>query len=138
MSAENLKDLMGDTMEKIRQMVDTDTIIGKAITVDGTTIIPVSKVTYGFGSGGGDIANKNQCQKDLFGGAGAAGISVIPIAFLHIKNGNLKVTQVEPYFSSVDRMLELAPEIIERIKNLFKKEESNTKDIDDITKNSDK
>ncbi len=135
MSSKSLTDLMSNNMEKIKEMVDTDTIVGKPIIVDNTTIIPISKVTYGFGSGGGDIESKTQSEKELFGGGSGAGISVVPVAFLHVKNGDLKVTQVEPYFSSVDRVIELAPDIIERIKNLFKKDKENSEEsVEDIDK----
>ncbi len=127
MGSENIKDLMDGTLEKIRAMVDTDTIVGKPIKIDGVTVVPISKVTYGFGSGGGDIASKTQPSKELFGGGGGAGISVVPIAFLHVKNGDVKVHQVEPYFSSIDRIIELAPDIIEKIKSLFKKDKSEEK-----------
>lgn len=128
MSAENVKDLMKETVEKIRNMVDTDTIIGKPITVDSSTIIPVSKITYGFGSGGSDSKSKKDTEKITFGGGGAAGVSVVPIAFLCIKDGNVKVLQVEPYFSSVDRIIELAPDIIDKIKGLFKKDKNSSKE----------
>lgn len=131
MGAENVKDLMKETVEKIKNMVDTDTIIGKPITVDSTTIIPVSKITYGFGSGASDSKDKKDSEKTTFGGGGAAGISVVPIAFLNIKDGDVKVLQVEPYFSSVDRIIELAPDIIDKIKGLFKKD----KKVDDCDEN---
>ena len=93
MSEHPINGLMGVTMEKIKEMVDVDTIIGKPIiAADGTTIIPVSKVSFGFASGGSDLPSKN--QSELFGGAGGAGISIQPLAFLVVANGDVKLIQM--------------------------------------------
>ena len=82
-----IQGMMGTAMQKIREMIDVNTIIGDPITTpDGTVIIPVSKVSFGFGSGGSDWPNKNTA-KDLFGGGAGAGISINPLAFLVISNG---------------------------------------------------
>ena len=86
-----LNDLMRSTMEKIHEMVDTNTIVGEPIaTADGVTLIPISKVSFGFGSGGGDYG---KAAKDGFGGGSAAGVKIDPVAFLVIKDG---VTRVLP------------------------------------------
>ena len=89
--------MLGTTMEKIKEMVDVDSVIGKPITTpDGTTVIPISKVSYGFASGGSDFPAKSQPAKDFFGGGAGAGITITPIAFLSICNGDVKLIQVEP------------------------------------------
>lgn len=129
MAANNVEEIMGGTMDQIKKMVDADTIIGKAIEcVDGTTIVPISKVTYGFGSGGADIASKNNPTANLFGGGGGAGVSIIPVAFLTVHQGNVKVVQVEPYTSSVDRAIEVVPDAVQRIIEIFKKNKEDKKE----------
>ena len=87
MAEHPIQGLMNVTMEKIHQMVDSNTIIGKPIiTEDGTTILPVSKVSFGFASGGTDFDGKNAANKDLFGGGSGAGVNIQPVAFLVLSN----------------------------------------------------
>ena len=78
MAEHPIEGMMGVTMEKIRQLVDANTIIGEPITVDGATIIPISRVTFGFASGGTDFDGKNAANKDLFGGGSGAGVNIQP------------------------------------------------------------
>lgn len=107
--------MMDVTMEKIRQMVDANTIIGNPInTADGTTILPVSKITYGFVSGGGDYAS-NKSSKDLFGGGSGAGVSVTPVAFLVLHQGNVRMIQIADKSSSIDRALNLIPDVMDKV-----------------------
>ncbi len=82
MAEHPIQGLMNVTMDKIRQMADSNTIIGKPIkTDDGTTILPVSKVSFGFASAGTDFDGKNAANKDLFGGGAGAGVNIQPVAF---------------------------------------------------------
>ena len=88
-----LEGLVTGAMDKIKEMVECETIVGKPITVgDGTTFIPVSKVSFGFASGGSELPSKN--TKDLFGGGSGAGITISPIAFIAISNGDVKLLQL--------------------------------------------
>lgn len=80
MAERPLEGMMSVTLDKIREMVGSNTIIGEPITLEGTTILPVSKVTFGFASGGSDFGAKT--TKELFGGGSGAGVSVTPVAFL--------------------------------------------------------
>ncbi len=110
----HLNDLMALTMEKIREMADSNTIIGNPITMqDGTTIIPVSRVTFGFASGGSDIGSKS--PKDLFGGGSGAGVSMSPVAFLVIKDGNVRTIQLAEGSSLTDRAIMMIPELLDRL-----------------------
>nr|WP_326184043.1 GerW family sporulation protein [uncultured Oscillibacter sp.] len=121
-----LNDLMRSTMEKIHEMVDTNTIVGEPInTVDGVTLIPISKVSFGFGSGGGDYGKPS---KDGFGGGSAAGVKIDPVAFLVIKDGATRVLPVAvPPVSTVDRVVEMVPDIMDKVEKYFdKKEEKET------------
>lgn len=123
MSEHPIQGLMGTTMQKIREMVDVNTIIGDPITVpDGTVIIPVSKVSFGFASGGSDLPTKQ--PKQTFGGGGGAGISIQPLAFLIVSNGNVKLLQMSSG-NTANNALNLVPEVIDKISGLFsgKKEE---------------
>lgn len=122
--------LLGVSMDKIKEMVDVNTVIGNPInTPDGTTIIPVSRVSYGFGAGGSDLPSKNQSSTGMFAGGSGAGITIQPIAFLVISNGNVRMMQVEPYVSSVDRIVASAPDMVDKIANLFKKDKDEPEEM---------
>ncbi len=119
--ANHLENMMDTTMEKIRQMVDVNTIIGEpVICPDGTVIIPVSKVSYGFASGGGDLPNKGGNSKDNFAGGSGAGVSIQPVAFLVVNNGNVKMLNME-FDGAVDRVIAMIPDITDKVGELFKK-----------------
>ncbi|MEE1125985.1 MAG: GerW family sporulation protein [Acutalibacteraceae bacterium] len=130
-----LEGLMGTTIEKINQMVDVNTVIGTPITSpDGTIIIPVSKVSYGFASGGSSFAVKSAPNKDLFGGGAGAGVSINPIAFIVISNGDAKVLTIdEPNSTTAEKAIAMAPDVIDKIVGIFnkdkKEEESETIDL---------
>ena len=134
MSEHPIQGMMDTTMEKIRKMVDVNTIIGDPITTpDGTVIIPVSKVSFGFGSGGSDWPNKNTA-KDLFGGGAGAGISINPLAFLVISNGEVKLLQMSFSSNTADKMVNMVPDVIDKISGLVsgssKKDAKEKKDKD--------
>ncbi len=116
----NIGNLMEVTMTKIREMVDVNTVIGDPInTADGITIIPVSKVSYGFGGGGSDYPVK---EKSGFGGGSGAGIKIDPIGFLIVKDGNVRMMNITPpAANSVDRIIEKAPELMDLIENFLEK-----------------
>ena len=119
-----LNDLMQSTMDRIREMVDTNTIVGQPITTpDGVTLIPISKVSFGFGSGGADYGKTT--PKENFGGGSAAGVRLDPVAFLVIREGNTRVLPVAvPPATTVDRVIDMVPDLLEKVeKYLDKKEE---------------
>ena len=115
-----LRGLMESTMAKVHEMVDTNTIVGQPITTpDGVTLIPISKVSFGFGSGGGDYGKP---AKDGFGGGSAAGVRIDPVAFLVIKDGITRVLPVSvPPVSSVERIVDLVPNVLDRVENFIDK-----------------
>lgn len=120
MSEHPIQGLMGTTMGKIREMVDVNTIIGDPITTpDGTVIIPVSKVGFGFAAGGSDFPSKQ--PKDIFGGGSGAGISIQPLAFLIVSNGDVKLLQMDNSKNTGDKMVNLVPDVIQKIGDLFNK-----------------
>ena len=123
MSENNIKGIMDVTMDKLRAVVDADTIIGSPMSVGNFTLIPVSKVSFGVASGGSDFATKN--QTGLFGGGGGAGVSISPIAFIAINGDNVKMLPVYNELTTVEKAVSMAPEILEKAKDLFPKKENN-------------
>ena len=120
----SLIDLMDASMSKIREMVDSNTIIGKPITTeDGITILPVSKVSFGFASGGTDFNGKNAANKDLFGGGSGAGVNIQPVAFLVIKDGCVRTIQLSDNADTINRALTMLPELVDKVAALIKKDE---------------
>ncbi len=114
--------IMEGTIEKMRSMVDTSTIIGEPIVAGDVTLIPVSKVSYGFGSGGTDLPSKQ--SNDLFGGGSGGGMSISPVAFIVIENGKCRMMQISNYTSSADRAIAMIPELVDRVTELLKTEKN--------------
>ncbi|MDO4459616.1 MAG: GerW family sporulation protein [Clostridia bacterium] len=113
MSENKVNGLLETTIEKIKGMADVNTVIGDQITTpDGTTIIPISRVNYGFAAGGSDLPSKTP---GLFGGGSGAAVTITPIAFLAVSNGNVRLIQVEPFTSSIDRAIQSAPDVVDKI-----------------------
>ena len=124
MAEHPIQGLMNVTMDKIRQMADSNTIIGKPIkTDDGTTILPVSRISFGFASAGTDFDGKNAANKDLFGGGSGAGVNIQPVAFLVVKDGCVRTIQLSDGSNAVDRALTMLPELVDKVSALLKKEE---------------
>ena len=118
--AENkkLQDVMGVTMDKVKGMIDADSIIGKPINLDdGTIIIPVNRVSYGFASGGSDLPSK---QTGNFAGGGGAGITMEPVAFLVIKNDSVRVMQINAHPGTVDKLVDSFPDMVDKVSGLVK------------------
>ena len=121
MAEHPINGLMGVTMDKIRELVNSDTIIGEPVSLpDGTTILPVSKVTFGVATGGSDFAAKQ--SKELFGGGSGAGVTVAPVAFLVVKDGNVRTIQLADPNNSLERALTMLPELVDKLAALLKKE----------------
>lgn len=109
--------IMESTLQKMREMVDVSTIIGEPIVTGDTTLIPVSKVSYGFTTGGTDLPSKQ--NKELFGGAGGGGISITPVAFIVIQDTKVRLMQIDNYTSSADRAISMIPELIDKVSELI-------------------
>lgn len=125
--------LMDTTMEKIKEMVDVNTIVGDPITSpDGTLIIPVSKVSYGFAAGGSDLPTKKE-NKDCFGGGSGAGVTIQPVGFLTVYKGNVQLVPIEKYEGTPDRIVGMLPEVIEKVKDIFGKDKKKKASADDFS-----
>ena len=121
-----ISDLMETTMQRVREMIDANTIVGEPITTpDGITLIPVSKLSFGFAGGGTDFSKKQE-PRDAFGGGIGAGVSIEPVAFIVVNDGNVKMLHVaQPDTSTIGKLLDTAPEVIDKIVDFIdkKKEE---------------
>lgn len=116
--SQNLPNMLDSTIAKLREMVNANTVVGEPITTgDGVTIIPVSKVSIGFGGGGSDFVSKNlNHHENPFGGGLGAGVKVTPVAFLIIKDGNVRMIPVAtPANSTADRLVEMVPDTLDKI-----------------------
>ena len=120
--------LMDTTMEKIKEMIDVNTIIGEPITSpDGTLIIPVSKVSYGFAAGGSDLPTKKE-NKDCFGGGSGAGVTIQPVAFLTVYQGDVRLVSVDREEGTADKLVNMIPDVLKKVKGVFKKDKSESAD----------
>ncbi|MDD6990517.1 MAG: GerW family sporulation protein [Oscillospiraceae bacterium] len=121
-----VKELITASMDKIHEMADANTIMGKPVKLDGgVTIIPVSKVSYGFAGGGSDLPSKT--DKELFGGASGAGITVTPLGFLVVSNGEVQLMQMNLDVSTSSAIVNMVPEVFNKVAGLFKKDKTEDK-----------
>ena len=113
-----LSDVMSSVLEKIHEMVDTNTIVGQPITTpDGITLIPISRVSIGFGTGGGEYGSAQS-----FAGGGGAGAKVDPVSFIIVKDGSVRIMPVAiPAMGTIDRVLEMVPTLVEKVENIVDK-----------------
>ena len=114
----SLPNMLENTIAKIREMVDVNSVVGTPITTpDGVTIIPVSKVSIGFGGGGSDFVSKNvNKQENPFGGGAGGGVKVVPIAFLIVKDGTVRMLPVAaPASTTADRVVEMVPDVLDKV-----------------------
>ena len=122
----NLSEMMETSMSKVREMVSSDTVIGQPITTpDGVTLVPVSRLSFGFGCGGGDYGK----QATQMGAGAGAGVRVEPMAFLVVKDGVTRMLPVAaPAITTVDRAIELVPQVLDRVESFIdrKKAEKET------------
>ena len=116
--SQNLPNMLENTIAKIREMVDVSSVIGDPITTpDGVTIIPVSKVSVGFGGAGSDYVSKNlNKHENPFGGGAGGGMKIVPIGFLIVKEGSVRMLPIAaPANTSTDRLVEQIPDTLDKI-----------------------
>ena len=127
MERNTLGEVMGISMTKMKEMINVNTIIGDPIqTPEGVTIIPVSKVKVGFAGGGSDFAPKGYPtnKSNAFGGGSGASVNITPVAFLIVKGDSVRMMPVaEPASNSLERLVEMLPDLIDQISALTKKKE---------------
>ena len=121
MKDQSASGILATAIDKIKDMVDCQTIIGDPIDAgDGIRVIPISKVTYGFASGGSDFPTKT--NKELFGGGGGAGVTISPVAFLVIKDGDVSVKYIsEGAENSAERIISMVPDVVNKVTDVVSK-----------------
>ncbi|MBO5934767.1 MAG: sporulation protein YtfJ [Clostridia bacterium] len=116
MKNQSAEKILATTIERVRDLVDVSTIVGEPIQVSADiTIIPISKVTYGFASGGSDFPSKNNVE--LFGGGGGAGITINPVAFLVCNKGEVTIKHITASDNAAERAVNLIPEMFDKVTN---------------------
>ena len=124
-----ISELMETTMQKVREMIDANTIVGEPITTaDGITLIPVSKLSFGFAGGGSDFGKKTEMQT-AFGGGIGAGVKIEPVAFVVIKGDSVKLLHIAPpATTTVDRIIETVPELVDKVTDFINKDKDKDKE----------
>ena len=120
--SQNLPNMLDNTISKIREMLNANSVVGEPITTaDGVTIIPISKISIGLGGGGSDFVSKNvNHHENPFGGGVGAGVKVTPVAFLVIKEGSVRMLPVAtPANTTADRVVEMIPDTLDKIANFI-------------------
>lgn len=112
-----LSEVLDTSLENLKGLVDSNTIIGEKLEVDGTTIIPVSKVSFGFAAGGSEIPTSH--PKTPFGGGSGGGVTIAPIGFLVIKGGDVKFLQLQSADNTADRIVNMVPEVVDKVSGLI-------------------
>ncbi|MCD7803059.1 MAG: GerW family sporulation protein [Clostridiales bacterium] len=126
-----INDVLNMTMGRLKEMVDVNTVVGKPITTpDGVTVIPISKVSLGFASGGSDFAPKNlpADKANCFGGGSGAGVSVVPVSFLVIHGDNVRIINANPMpDGTVEKAINLVPEVVDKVTAVISEMQSKKK-----------
>lgn len=130
-----IEGLLNVSMEKIKAMVDVNTIVGDPVTTDdGTTVIPVSKVSFGFGAGGSEFAQdlKDNPEADgkMFGGGAGSGVSINPIAFLVIGKDSVRILPITNSVTTADRIIDAVPDLLNKVNGFIK--DLKSKDDDEV------
>ncbi len=132
MKEQSAAGILSATIEKVRNLVDVSTIIGEPTKIsEDLTVIPVSKVSYGFASGGSDFPSKN--NKELFGGGGGAGVTITPVAFLIVKNGEVSVRYINTTENAAERIINMVPDVLDRVNGAVERIRSSKDGGDTVT-----
>ena len=126
--AHPISELMGVTMDKIRSMMDANTVIGQPIEAGGATVLPICRISLRYASGGSDFAQKNQKpEKDnAFGGGAGMGVSITPISLLVIQGESVRVVSVDqPAATAAERIIDLVPGVMDKVGDLIDKKKGN-------------
>jgi sporulation protein YtfJ len=126
-----INEMMATTIQKVRDLVDANTIIGEPIVSGSITLIPVSKLSFGFGTGGSEFSVKNQKpeQDNAFGGGGGAGVKITPVAFLVLSGDSVKLLPMSaPADTTLDRVVDMVPELVDKVSDFFDKKSKDSQD----------
>ncbi|MCI5689957.1 MAG: sporulation protein YtfJ [Clostridiales bacterium] len=126
-----VSELMTETIQKIKEAVDANTVMGEPITAGEVTLIPVSKISLGFGTGGSEMAGNapKGCGENPFGGGGGAGLKVVPVCFLVITGTTVRVLPVEAApETSLDRIVDMIPDVVSKLTSLVEEKKAKKQD----------
>ncbi len=128
--------IMQTALSNIKEMVDVETIVGNPVnTPDGTVIIPISKVSFGFAAGGSDFGKKGENSEAMFGGGSGGGVSISPVAFMVVGKEQIKLLPINQQSSAVDKVIDFVPQVIDKINcKINKIKEKKAKDEPEIVK----
>ena len=113
MAVTNMENLNNNVLGNLKELIRTETVIGDPIAIQGTTIIPVCKATFGFGAGGTDLGKT--VEADKFGGGSGAGVTVTPVAFLVVREGHVQLLQLADKNNTADRVVNMVPDVVDKI-----------------------
>ncbi len=135
-AANSIRSLMETTLETIKGSIDTNTIIGEPIRSENTVVVPISKVTIGFGIGGGEYSKGYDKNKEIekekdanFAGGSGGAVSISPVAFVVIENGETRVMSLDSNINMVDNILTLTPKIIDKLQKVVKDNGESEKEL---------
>ncbi len=129
-----ISEILEQSLTKLKQLVDVNTIIGDPIaTPDGTTIIPVSKVTFGFATGGSELPTSKPTMP--FGGGSGGGVTIAPLAFLVISGGNVQLLQMQTADNTADRVVNMVPGVIDKVSGMISQKKAEKQDKEAASKN---
>ncbi len=123
-----IADVLNSSLENLKKLVDVNTIVGTPIVQDGVTLIPISKVTFGYGSGGSEIPSDK--AKLPFGGGSGGGVSIIPVAFVVISNGKTEIIQISAPNSTADRIVNMIPGMFDKVSELITNNKNKSSDAE--------
>lgn len=118
-----ISEILDASLANLKQLVDVNTIIGEPMVVDGTTIIPVSKVSFGFATGGSELPT--QKPNTPFGGGSGGGVSISPLGFLVVSGGEVKLLQMQTADNTADRVVNMVPGVIDKVSGILSKKPEN-------------
>ena len=129
--AHPITDLMETTLAKVREMMDANTVIGTPIEAGGVTVVPICKISIGYGSGGTDFSQKHQKPENpnAFGGGAGMGVNITPVSFLVIRDGSVRVVSVDqPPANTVDKVIDLVPGVMDKVSDFVQKKKDEEED----------
>lgn len=136
MTEHPIKGLMETAMSSIKEMVDVNTIVGSAVNApDGSIIIPISKVSFGFGAGGSEFGERSKIPADAnanFGGGSGGGAVIEPVAFMVVGQGQIRLMPMDKETSPVEDIIEKVPTLIDKVAEFFKKKDKNEEKAEPI------
>lgn len=129
--SKNVSDILGASMSKVREMVDSNTVVGAPIAAaEGVTLIPISKISFGLASGGADLAAKAVDTNGTFSGGAGCGVKITPVAIIVIQNDRVRVLPVdEPASSAAERVIEQLPGIVDKLSDMVGKKKADISEI---------